>query len=171
MKTLIISSSLSKTSRSYILCKEISKRLSEKDIKIEFVDARNLNLNPCHQQVTDCMKDLILKVEATDNIIIGMGVHCYSINDGLKIILDNCFGKAISKFFGIACAAGGEKSYLSTQHLTQICMNEWRMIQLPRIVYATKNDFKDERLVNKDVIERLDIFSEEFYKIGSKLIS
>ena len=86
MKTLIISSSLSKTSRSYILCKEISKRLSEKDIKIEFVDARNLNLNPCHQQVTDCMKDLILKVEATDNIIIGMGVHCYSINDGLKII-------------------------------------------------------------------------------------
>ena len=38
MKTLIISSSLSETSRSYILCKEIYKRLSVKDIKIEFVD-------------------------------------------------------------------------------------------------------------------------------------
>ena len=109
MKTLIISSSLSETSRSYILCKEISKRLSVKDIKIEFIDARNLNLNPYHKQVTDSMKDLILKVEETDNIIIGMGVHCYIINDALKIILDNCFGKAISKFFGIACAAAEKK--------------------------------------------------------------
>ncbi len=171
MKTLIISSSLAKNSRSFILCKEISKRLTEKDIEIEFVDARNLDIKPCHIQITDCMKDLILKVAETDNIIIGMGVHCYSINDALKIILDTCFGKAISKFFGIACAAGGEKSYLSTQHLTQICMNEWRMIQLPRVVYATSKDFEGDRLVNKDVIERIDVFSEEFYKIGSKLIS
>ena len=92
------------------------------------------------------MKDLILKVEETDNIIIGMGVHCYSINDALKIILDNCFGKAISKFFGI-CAAGGEKSYLTTQHLTQICMNEWRMIQLPRVVYNWKRFSR--RKINK----------------------
>ena len=117
------------------------------------------------------MKNLSIKVEETDNIIIGMGVHCYSINDALKIILDNCFDKANSKFFGIACAAGGEKSYLSTQHLTQICMNEWRMIQLPRIVYATGKDFQEDRLANKDVMKRLDIFTEEFYNIGSKLIS
>ena len=171
MKTLIISSSLSETSKSYILCKEISKRLSSKKIEIEFVDARNLNINPYHKQITDCMKNLSIKVEETDNIIIGMGVHCYSINDALKIILDNCFDKAISKFFGIACAAGGEKSYLSTQHLTQICMNEWRMIQLPRIVYATGKDFQEDRLANKDVMKRLDIFTEEFYNIGSKLIS
>ena len=32
-------------------------------------------------------------------------------------------------------------------------------------------DFEGDRLVNKDVIERIDVFSEEFYKIGSKLIS
>ena len=51
-------------------------------------------------------------------------------------------------------------------------MNEWRMIQLPRIVYATGKDFQEERLINKkDVIERIDIFSEEFFNIGSKLIS
>ena len=75
-----------------------------------------------------------------------MGVHCYSINDGLKIILDNCCNKAEGKFFGIACAAGGTKSYLASMHLTQICMNEWRMIQLPRIVYATTKDFKENEI-------------------------
>ena len=54
-------------------------------------------------------------------IIIGMGVHnCYSINDNLKILLDNCFDGAQKKFFGIVCAAGGEKSYLSTMHLSNL---------------------------------------------------
>ena len=38
MKTLIISSSLSETSRSIFLRKEISKRLSLKNIEIEFID-------------------------------------------------------------------------------------------------------------------------------------
>ena len=70
-----------------------------------------------------------------------MGVHCYSVNDSLKILLDTCFSKAHSKFYGILCMAGGEKSFLSTMHLTQICMNEWHMIQLPRIIYATGKDF------------------------------
>ena len=32
-----------------------------------------------------------------DNIIIGMGVHCYSINDGLKIILEIQIG--MSSFY------------------------------------------------------------------------
>ena len=77
----------------------------------------------------------------------------------------------IGKFFGIICAAGGERSYLSTQHLTQICMNEWRMIQLPRIIYATGKDFEENKVNNKDLLERLDVFSEEFNTIGKKLIS
>ena len=50
-------------------------------------------------------------------------------------------------------------------------MNEWRMIQLPRIVYATGQDFTEDQLKNKNVIERLDVFSEEFITIGKKLIS
>ena len=79
--------------------------------------------------------------------------------------------KSVGKFFGIVCAAGGEKSYLSTGHLTQICMNEWRMIQLPRIVYATGKDFIDDSIIEKKVIERLDIFTKEFISTGRKLIS
>jgi len=171
MKTLIVSSSLSPKSRSFILCKEIYNRLSVKGIEVKMIDAREIDLRPCHKKISESMTKLSNEVDYADNIIIGMGVHCYSVNDGLKIILDNCFGKSTGKFFGIICAAGGERSYLSTQHLTQICMNEWRMIQLPRIVYATGKDFKEDKVSNKDLIERLDVFSEEFNMIGSKLIS
>ena len=171
MKTLIISSSISKKSRSYILCEEVYSRLKQNNIEVELIDARSMELNLCHTEKSESMNLLSEKIANCDNIIIGMGVHCYSINDSLKILLDNCFSEATEKFFGIICAAGGERSYLSTMHLTQICMNEWRMIQLPRIVYATGKDFTEDQLKNKNVIERLDVFSEEFITIGKKLIS
>jgi len=171
MNTLIISSSFSKKSRSFILCKAIDTELQKKGVNVELLDARKMDLLPCHKGVTTSMEELTTKVENADNIIFGMGVHCYSINDGLKIILDNCCGGGVGKFFGIVCAAGGEKSYLSSMHLTQICMNEWRMIQLPRIVYATGKDFEGNIISNNDLKDRIKLFVEEFTIIGEKLIS
>lgn len=169
MKTLILSSSLSENSRSFLLCKAVKEELIAKGDNITFVDARNIPMQPVHRGLSPEMETLAKQVEQADNIIIGMGVHCYSVNDSLKILLDTCFVKATGKFFGILCAAGGERSYLSTMQLTQICMNEWRMMQLPRIVYATGKDFKEEIIISSEVIERIALFSEEFHTIGNKL--
>ena len=171
MNTLILSSSLSETSRSFLLCKEVERLLIAKGTTCTFVDARLIPMNPCHRGLTTEMKVLSKQIKKTDNIIIGMGVHCYTVNDSLKILLDNCFDNATGKFFGILCAAGGERSYLSTQHLTQICMNEWKMIQLPRIVYATGKDFTEEKITSMEVTDRINSFSKEFYSIGKKLLS
>jgi len=135
------------------------------------IDARDMNILPMHNKLNSKMKILSEKIKNTDNIIIGMGVHCYSINDSLKILLDTCFSDAIGKFYGVLCAAGGEKSYLSTMHLTQICMNEWRMIQLPRIIYATGKDFNNDKIVSTDLLERINVFSDEFYYTGKKLLN
>lgn len=169
MKTMILSSSLSENSRSYLLCKAVKEELIAKGNKITFVDAINIPMQPVHRGVTPEMDTLAKQVDEADNIIIGMGVHCYSVNDSLKILLDACFGKATGKFYGILCAAGGERSYLSTMQLTQICMNEWRMIQLPRIVYATGKDFKENIIISSELLERIALFSEEFHTIGNKL--
>lgn len=137
---------------------------------ITLLDARDIPMRPIHKNITNEMKKLAEQVRKADNIIIGMGIHCYSINDSLKILLDSCFSEATGKFFGILCAAGGERSYLSTMHLTQICMNEWRMIQLPRIVYATKKDFTENKINSEEVITRIKDFSQEFHTIGKKLL-
>lgn len=171
MKTLIISSSLSKNSRSFILCNEVSKILAKKKVKPTIIDARDMDILPMHNNLNSKMEMLSKQIKDTDNIIIGMGVHCYSINDSLKILLDTCFSDAIGKFYGILCAAGGEKSYLSTMHLTQICMNEWRMMQLPRIVYATGKDFNNDTISSTDLLHRINTFSDEFYNTGRKLLS
>ena len=171
MKTLIISSSLSKNSKSFILCKEVQNELLSKKASVTFVDARNTLINAYHHKDTEDKNWLSELVKQSDNIIIGMGIHCFSISDNLKIIIDNCFENATGKFFGILCAAGGQKSYLATQHLTQICMNEWRMIQLPRIIYATSNDFNEVELISVEIKNRIKIFCNEFYSIGKKLLN
>ena len=85
MKTLILSSSLSESSRSFLLCKTVKKELIKKGNHVTLIDARKIPMNPFHQQSTTEMKMLEKEIEASDNIIIGMGVHCYSINDSLKI--------------------------------------------------------------------------------------
>ena len=170
MTTLILSSSLSPNSKSFMLCKSIEEKLINKNVTCILVDARKIKAHPYHEEITQDMKKLIEQIKEADNLIIGMGVHCYSINDNLKILLDNCFEEAKEKFFGIMCAAGGQRSYLATQHLTQICMNEWRMIQLPRIVYATEKDFANEKTPSKDLLKRIDIFTNDFYSIGNKLL-
>ena len=167
----MLSGSVSENSRSFLLCKAVEKQLLSKGNTIAFVDARKIPMNPAHREITDEMQQLAERVKQADNIIIGMGVHCCSVNDALKILLDTCFSDATGKFFGVLCAAGGERSYLSTMHLTQICMNEWRMIQLPRIVFATEKDFKEDVITSAEVLERIKLFSEEFHAIGRKLLA
>ena len=171
MQTLILSSSLSKNSRSFILCKNVSKSLTKKGVDCTLVDARKISILPTHKGLTPDMQKLSIKIKEADNIIIGMGVHCYSINDSLKILLDNCFSEASGKLYAILCAAGGERSYLSTMHLTQICMNEWRMIQLPRIIYATKKDFYQNTISSSEILERIEVLAKEFHSIGEKLLN
>ena len=50
-------------------------------------------------------------------------------------------------------------------------MNEWRMIQLPRIVYATTKDFKKNKINSIETENRIKLFAEEFYRIGGKLLN
>ena len=171
MNILILSSSLAENSRSFLLCKAVEEQLLTRKNNITFVDAREIPMDPVHRRITDEIQQLAEQVKQADNIIIGMGVHCYSVNDALKILLDSCFSAATGKFYGILCAAGGERSYLSTMHLTQICMNEWRMIQLPRIVFATAEDFKNDVISSSELLERIQLFSEEFHSIGGKLLA
>ena len=170
MNTLIISSSLSKNSRSLILCQKVAEKLRQKNVHCKQVDARNISMNPFHNIVTDEMKRLAKQIEECDNLIIGMGIHNYSINDSLKVLIDTCFSGAKEKFFGVLCAAGGDRSYLATMHLTQICMSQWRMIQLPRIIYATRLDFDGNIIKSNELIQRIDEFSEEFFTLGTKLL-
>ena len=174
MKTLILSSSISPLSKSWILCKEMETILSENH-EVKFIDARDYEILPKHRKQDQSQLDEIeAMIEWADNLVIGMGVHCYSLSDNLKVWADNLLKPATGKFYGILCAAGGGRSYLATTHLTQILMNEYRMMQLPRVVYASAGDFEKTdkpipKITNPGIIERLQKFAQEFSEIGQKL--
>jgi len=171
MKTIIISSTISDTSKLLILCNTVAQHLEKKGVKVKVISADQLDLVPHGRDTSDQMNALKEDIKSADNIIFGMAVYNYTINDSLKIIIDNCCEGATEKFFGILCVAGGEKSYLATQHLTQVCMNQWRMIQLPRVIYAIDKDFSDGNISNPEIEKRLELFSEDFFTIGNKLRS
>jgi NAD(P)H-dependent FMN reductase len=170
MKTVLISSSLSPNSRSLILAQNVANRLTSLGVHTEVVDAKTLHLTPTHIENSKEMIELSQKIEQADNIIIAMGVYNYSMSDSLKIIFDNCFSGAKNKFFGILCAAGGERSYLATTQVTQTCHNQYRMIQLPSVVYITGKAFTGDEITDEGILERLDTFANDFYTIGNKLL-
>lgn len=171
MKTLIIASSLSPKSQSLILCKKAEQLLRHKGVDVQLFDCGKIELKPYPNEPTKGMRQLIEATKKCNNIIFGMGVHNYTLSDSLKIIIDNCLNENTANFFGILCAAGGPMSYLVPMQLSQACMNQWRMIQLPRIVYASKKDFLDGDLCNESITERLGLFVDEFTLIGNKLLA
>jgi NAD(P)H-dependent FMN reductase len=153
MKTIIISSSTSKESKSFILCQEVAEKLINQGIECSLIDARLLDLKSSHSAKTPSMIEAIKKINEADNLIIGMGVHNYSVNDSLKIMLDTCFDKVNGKFFGVLCAAGGEKSYL------------------PRIIYATGKDFTENKVTSTVLKKWMSEFVAEYISIGKKLLN
>jgi NAD(P)H-dependent FMN reductase len=169
MKTTIISSSLAPDSRSFILCIEAKKQLEAKGVEVTLLDVRELDLALVFQGEGN-LAPLIEAITSADNIIFGMGVHNYSISDSLKALLDRTGKELTSKFYGLLCAAGGIRSFLAPMQVTQICLNQWHMMQFPQVVYATGADFEGSEIKSEDVKERLTSFVEGFVEIGSKLV-
>ena len=172
MKTAIISSSQSPESKSYILCRQIEKRLLEKGVDVVFVDTKEYTLGTYNKQTEDNKKVAEL-IKGCDNYVFGMAVYQYSFNANLKIIFDTCMSECDNKLFGMLVSAGGQKGYLSYMQPIQICMNEWRMIPLPRVVYCNSGDFEfteETKVPGEDLRARLDEFADNFHTIGEKLM-
>ena len=62
MNTLILSSSIAKNSRSFLLCQMVEKQLIEKGNNITFIDARTIPLNPVHEKNSPEMENLAKKM-------------------------------------------------------------------------------------------------------------
>ena len=50
-------------------------------------------------------------------------------------------------------------------------MSQWKMIQLPRIVYATGKDFIEDKIKSQITKEWMTEFVNEFILIGKKMMS
>ncbi len=158
MKIAIVSSSLSPNSLSRKVLKKILNHIPAST----FIDLRDLSLlEPYWRHQRD--EEIYHILKQADGIIIWGGVYNYSINDSLKVFLDNYFDQnMLHKSVGIVLAGGGPKSFLVWQHLAQILMNEWHMFVWPHTLYVTKNQFDQDEIMDKDLKNRLEYFAYKF---------
>ena len=56
---------------------------------------------------------------------------------------------------GFLCAAGGASSYMSVMSLANSLMLDFRCLVIPRFVYVTGGEFREEELISEDAKERI----------------
>ncbi len=158
MKIAIVSSSLSPNSLSRKTLQKLLNYIPDST----FIDLRDIpSLEPYWRHQRE--EKIYLTLKQADGIIIGGGVYNYSINDSLKMFLDNYFDQDIvHKPVGIVLAGGSPRSFLVWQHLAQILINEWHMFVWPHTLYVTKNQFDQNKIMDEDLKRRLEYFAYKF---------
>ena len=80
------------------------------------------------------------------------------------------------KVVGFACAAGGHSSYMSVMSIANSLMLDFRCLINPRFVYATGNDFGNDRtpemfVQSEKINERLDELAKSTFALTAALPS
>lgn len=156
---LVISCSLSESSRSRVLSKAVFDCLSRARVDVDWVDARDLNLPFCdgaeafnHPSVAP----LARKILEARCVILGVPIYNYSMSGFAKNLLELTGDAWHHKIVGFLCAAGGHRSYMSIMSLANSLMLEFECVIIPRYVYGSKLDFENGQIKDDDLEARIE---------------
>ena len=109
------------------------------------------------------------KVENADGIIMAIPVYNFNVSSGAKNIVELGGRMLYDKTFGFICAAGAKSSYMSVTSLANSLMIDFRCYIIPKFVYATKHDFENEKITNKEIEERIKELGKELIRVSKAL--
>ena len=138
----------------------------------EFFDLQDNPLPMCDgDECYDLPEVLIFreKVKNADGIIMAIPVYNFNVSSGAKNIVELGGRMLYDKTFGFICAAGAKSSYMSVMSLANSLMIDFRCYIIPKFVYATKHDFENEKIVNKDIKERIEELGNELIRVSKAL--
>jgi FMN reductase len=127
-------------------------------VSCAFLDLRAVNLPLCdgdsaygHPDVAKCAKVI------TDArvIIAATPVYNYDACAALKNLIELTGDSWEDKVVGFVCAAGGASSYMSLMSLANSLMLDFRCLIIPRFVYATRDDFSDDKVPTDEIKGRV----------------
>jgi NAD(P)H-dependent FMN reductase len=155
---LVVSSSLRSSSRSRILAEYLREYYESQQVSCAFLDLRAFNLPLCdgdaaysHPDVAKCAT-LITEARV---IIAAAPVYNYDVCAALKNLIELTGDSWEDKVVGFLCAAGGSSSYMSVMSVANSLMLDFRCLIIPRFVYATRNDFSDEKVPTEEIKGRV----------------
>lgn len=162
-KITLISTSLSKDSKSAQLINHaiglIDTNLFEinhidlRDIEIPFCDGRDLSDYPKH------ISELYSQIGQTDYLVFGFPIYCFSISGVFKNFLD-IFTKAMKdKKYGVCCSLGSNRSFLAIADLQKILTFQCNAQMVLPTVVADWSYFSDGNLT-QDGSDRIELMLE-----------
>ena len=170
MTYLIISTSLRLRSRSQIMAKHLEKSFGKEEVK--FFDLQETPLPMCDGDKCYDLPEVLdfrEKVKEADGIIMAIPVYNFNVSSGAKNIVELGGRMLYDKTFGFMCAAGGRNSYMSIMPLANSLMLDFRCYIIPKFVFATKNDFEEDKIVNSDTKNRIKELGSELIRVSKAL--
>ncbi len=141
----ILSCSLSENSRSRLLCRHAEAVLHSVPCQTTWMDLREHRVLPHGMDGSEGIDEIRNVLDTAAGILIGFPVYNYTMNSSLKTVIER-FGRSMeNKIVGLMMAAGGRASYMSSMDVAASLMFDFRTWIAPRSVYATSDDFDDDR--------------------------
>lgn len=169
MKYLVISCSLSAESKSRVVAKEIQKRLGR---GADFIDLRDCPLPFCdggaafaHKNVAKVTK----AIASADAIVVAVPIYNFNVNGAAKNLIELTGDAWTGKTVGFASASGGQRSYMAVMGIANSLMLDFRCVIVPRFVNASRGSVAGGKIVDEDLVKRLDEFVTDFSSLAGRL--
>jgi len=148
MNIIVISCSLHPQSRSNVLAQQMVSDLATEGVQAELYDLRDYDIDFCDAVTASDKPDarkIISAIDEADAVLMAVPIYNYDVNAAAKNLLEIGLRAWNNKLVGFMCAAGGRASYMSVMIIANSLMLDFRCIIVPRFVYATGDDFADDR--------------------------
>ena len=127
-------------------------------IAAQLIDLRSVPLPFCDGEEAYDHQSVIALAKAISEarvIIVATPIYNFDASAALKNLIELTGTSWEDKVVGFLCAAGGSMSYMSVISFANSLMLDFRCLIIPRIVYATSEDFSDGQLSSSVVRDRI----------------
>ena len=172
MSLLVISCSLSPDSRSRVMARHALSAITERGAEAELLDLQDWPLPLCDGGETyddPNVEPLATKIAAADGVVMAAPVYNFDVNAAAKNLVELTDKAWQDQIVGFLLSAGGQSSYMSVMGFANSLMLDFRCLILPRFVYATKQAFDGDQIMDPLVTARIDELVEKMIAVCSAL--
>ena len=152
------------------MAKHLEKSFGKEEVK--FFDLQETPLPMCDGDKCYDLPEVLdfrEKIKEADGITMSIPVYNFNVSSGAKNIVELGGRMLYDKTFGFMCAAGGRNSYMSIMPLANSLMLDFRCYIIPKFVFATKNDFEEDKIANPEIKSRIEELGSELIRVSKAL--
>jgi len=172
VKTLIISVSGGKPSKSHTLASYAAKAITAIDPEgsVSWLDFAEEPLPHFEGPATWSDPKVVSareRIAAAEALVIAAPIYNYTLPSAAKSLIELTGDAWENKIVGFLCAAGGSHSYMAPVSFANCLMLDFRCLILPRFVYATGEAFSPTTgdLTDEEIRSRIEHFAQDLMRL------